>query len=183
MFIWIGFLLWLEWNSRTHISEKKLGINGNSFRKSRMAEWKGRQAYSVANIYCCIYIMDMSCCVKGLTTRGHSSLWLQVLPSRSTPPSRGLLRHYTMGSSRQQVALDLAGCHCLRLQAGRGGGGKGAVHDGTQGLMGPESLCQQALLLRQRIHLKTNQKAESSSLFIDEDLSCIFTVQIKSTLV
>lgn len=70
--------------------------------------------------------------------------------------------------TRRQAALDsvvaqvpwlrlLAGCHGFRLQARRGGG-KRAVHDGAEGLVNPESLGQQVILLRQGVHLKTKSR-------------------------
>lgn len=56
---------------------------------------------------------------------------------------------------RKPAASDRADGHAVLLQAGRGGGGEGAVHDGTQRLVGSEGFGEKVLLLGERVHLET----------------------------
>lgn len=116
--------------------------------------------------------MGRSCYVQRVTTRGRSSLWIQFsstshLLHRCFSARRGQQRHLGLhwcitwwGASEVRLetfplSSDGAGGHAVGLQAGRGGGGEGAVHDGTERLVGPEGFSQSLLLLGQRVYLMT----------------------------
>lgn len=100
-YIW-GSLLWLQSHSCTHTSEKNPTIP--QIKNDRMTQWQ-----NCTKIYCCIYIVDMSCCVTGFN---HQRTRFAVVTSVSIMVNTAILWFYwglyTMGSSRLQATLDSA---------------------------------------------------------------------------
>lgn len=96
-----------------------------------------------------------TCCVVTVCKRGEQRS-LEVHCSITETPTLRYIQKFNSSSETLFPASDRTGCHVLGLQGGRGGGGKGAVHDGTEGLVGSKSFGQQVLLLWQRIHLEMN---------------------------